>query len=325
MALLEVKNLNISFQTKKGNLQVVNDLSYVLEKQQTLGIVGESGSGKSVSAMSILQLLNKNAVIGGGEIWFEGQNLLKCSKKEIGQLRGNRISMIFQEPMTSLNPVFTIQKQLLEPLMIHRKLSKAEGKKQVLSLLAEVGIANPEVMAKQYPHQLSGGMRQRIMIAMALACQPGLLIADEPTTALDVTIQVQILHLMKQLMAEKETAILFISHDLGLIREMADVIAVMYCGQIVEMAPKAMFFGKHGCCHPYSEGLMHAVPRLSVTKGHRLEVIPGSVPRPEELPQGCKFSPRCKYSREICKQREPELMEWEPAHFVRCFLCRNMI
>ena len=244
MALLEVKNLHTFFRTKKGTVKAVNDVSYTLEAGKTIGIVGESGSGKSVSAMSILRLLDGNGYIESGEIVFDGRDLADLSEKEMCDIRGNDISVIFQEPMTSLNPVFSIDRQLSEPFMIHQGMSKKEAHKQAIKMLADVQIPNPEVVINQYPHQLSGGMRQRVMIAMALACKPKILIADEPTTALDVTIQAQILKLMNQLKKDTGAAIIFITHDLGVINEMADDVAVMYCGQVVEHAPADIIFHK---------------------------------------------------------------------------------
>ena len=244
MSLLEVKNLHTYFTTKKGIVKAVNDVSYTLEAGKTLGIVGESGSGKSVSAMSIIKLLDGNGYIDSGEILFDGRNILQASLKDLHHIRGNEISVIFQEPMTSLNPVFTVERQIGEVLQLHQHMNKKDARAKAVSLLADVKIPNPERVAKQYPFQLSGGMRQRVMIAMALACKPKLLIADEPTTALDVTIQAQILKLMNELKAQTGTSILFITHDLGVIHEMADEVAVMYCGQIVEKADaKTIFHG----------------------------------------------------------------------------------
>ena len=238
---------------------------------------------------------------------------------EMYKIRGNEISVIFQEPMTSLNPVFTIEKQIAESYIVHQHMSKKEARAKAVEMLAAVKIPNPEAVAKQYPHQLSGGMRQRVMIAMALACEPSLLIADEPTTALDVTIQAQILHLMNELKREKGTSILFITHDLGVINEMADDVAVMYCGQVVEMATVDTIFGKNSYSHPYTEGLMTSIPRLDTPAGTRLEAIPGAVPHPLDLPKGCKFAPRCKYCTERCRKEEPELVEIEENHQIRCF------
>lgn len=324
MALLEVKNLYTFFKTKRGIIRAVNGVSYSVEQGKTLGIVGESGSGKSVSAMSIIKLLDSNGYIHSGEIIFNGKNLVDVPLHEMTKIRGNEISAIFQEPMTSLNPVFTIERQVAEPFIVHQGLSKKEAAKKVVEMLSLVRIPNPERVAKQYPHQLSGGMRQRVMIAMALACRPKLLIADEPTTALDVTIQAQILKLMNDLKAEIGTSIIFITHDLGVISEMADDVVVMYCGQVVEKAPVRTLFGKDTLySHPYTEGLMSSIPRLDTPVGVRLEPIPGSVPHPLHLPEGCKFAPRCKYATDKCHAQEPELVEVSPGHQIRCFYPRK--
>lgn len=323
MALLELKHLKTFFTTKRGVVKAVNDVSYSVDAGKVLGIVGESGSGKSVSAMSILRLLDENGYIESGEIFFEGQDLTKLSKNDMYRIRGNDISVIFQEPMTSLNPVFTVEKQISEPLMNHQGMSKSQAKKKAVELLSDVKIPNPEVVVKQYPHQLSGGMRQRVMIAMALACKPKILIADEPTTALDVTIQAQILKLMNELKEEKGTAVLFITHDLGVIHQMADDVAVMYCGQVVEMAPLNTIFHKSEYSHPYTEGLMLSIPRLDTPADTRLEAIPGAVPHPLDLPKGCKFAPRCKYAQARCFEEEPDL-EWvSPTQQVRCFYAKK--
>ncbi len=319
MSLLEVKNLHTYFKTKKGIVKAVNDVTYSLDAGKTLGIVGESGSGKSVSAMSIIKLLDGNGYIESGSITFDGKDILQCTDKEMYHIRGNEISVIFQEPMTSLNPVFTVERQIGETLQIHQNMTKKEARKKAVDLLADVKIPNPERVAKQYPFQLSGGMRQRVMIAMALACKPKLLIADEPTTALDVTIQAQILKLMNDLKAQMGTSILFITHDLGVIHEMADEVAVMYCGQIVEKAPARTIFHDGTYSHPYTEGLMTSIPQLNTPKGEKLDAIPGSVPNPLYLPQGCKFGPRCKYCTKRCEEAEPPLQEVEPGHVVRCF------
>ena len=318
MALLEVKNLHTYFKTRKGIVKAVNDVSYSVEPGRTLGIVGESGSGKSVSAMSILQLLDGNGYIDSGEIWFDGKDLTKLSLKEMYEIRGNQISVIFQEPMTSLNPVFTVMKQLSEPFIIHQKMSKKQAAQKAIEMLYAVQIPNPEAVAKQYPHQLSGGMRQRVMIAMALACKPKILIADEPTTALDVTIQAQILQLMNDLQRENGTSILFITHDLGVINEMADDVVVMYCGQVVEKASARTIFSDCPVSHPYTEGLMLSIPRIDEVT-HKLEPIPGAVPHPLALPKGCKFAPRCKYCTEKCIAEEPDLLEVAENQLVRCF------
>lgn len=319
MHLLEVKNLHTYFTTKKGIVKAVNDVTYSLDAGKTLGIVGESGSGKSVSAMSIIRLLDGNGYIESGSVTFDGKDILNASDKDLHHIRGNEISVIFQEPMTSLNPVFTIERQIGEVLRLHQKLDKKQAYKKAVSLLSDVKIPNPERVAKQYPFQLSGGMRQRVMIAMALACRPKLLIADEPTTALDVTIQAQILKLMNELKHQMGTSILFITHDLGVIHEMADEVAVMYCGQIVEKADAQTIFHGGVHSHPYTEGLMTSIPRLNTPKGKRLEAIPGAVPNPLYLPQGCKFAPRCKYCTEKCLAAEPELQEVAPNHLIRCF------
>ena len=317
MALLEVKNLHTYFKTRKGIVKAVNDVSYVLEPGKTVGIVGESGSGKSVSAMSILQLLDGNGYIAEGEVIFEGRDLTKLTQQEMYEIRGNKISVIFQEPMTSLNPVFTVKRQLSEPFIVHQGMNKKEAEAKALEMLAAVQIPNPEAVLRQYPHQLSGGMRQRVMIAMALACRPKILIADEPTTALDVTIQAQILRLMNDLQRDNGTAIIFITHDLGVINEMADDVVVMYCGQVVEKTSARTIFGKPEFSHPYTEGLMHSIPRIdNIT--NKLEPIPGVVPHPLALPKGCKFAPRCKYATQKCLDLEPALVEVNPGQLVRC-------
>ncbi len=316
--LLEVRNLKTFFKTRNGIVKAVNDVSYTLESGKTIGIVGESGSGKSVSAMSILRLLDANGYIDSGEILFEGRDLTRLSQNEMYHIRGNAISVIFQEPMTSLNPVFTVDRQLCEPFMIHQGMKKKQAHQEALKLLEDVQLPNPEVVIRQYPHQLSGGMRQRVMIAMALACRPKILIADEPTTALDVTIQAQILSLMNELQREKGTSIIFITHDLGVINEMADDVAVMYCGQVVEKASARTIFSEPDQSHPYTEGLMMSIPRMSAIN-QRIEPIPGVVPHPLDLPEGCKFAPRCKYCTQKCIDQEPSFVETENGHLIRCF------
>ena len=319
MALLEVKNLHTYFTTKRGIVKAVNDVSYSVEAGKTLGLVGESGSGKSVSAMSILHLLDGNGYIDSGSVMFDGREMVDLPLSEMYKIRGNAISVIFQEPMTSLNPVFSVEKQVSEPFIIHQGMTKKEAAQKVVEMLADVKIPNPEVVAKQYPHQLSGGMRQRVMIAMALACKPKLLIADEPTTALDVTIQAQILRLMNDLKHELGTSILFITHDLGVINQMADDVAVMYCGQIVEMSPVREIFAGSDMMHPYTEGLLRSIPRLDADTDERLESIPGAVPHPLNLPKGCKFAPRCKYCTERCLNEEPKLVNVNEKQQIRCF------
>ena len=267
--------------------------------------------------MSILRLLDGNGYIADGEVIFEGTDLTKLSQEDMYKIRGNAISVIFQEPMTSLNPVFTVKRQLSEPFMIHQGMSKKEAAEKALEMLRAVQIPNPEAVLRQYPHQLSGGMRQRVMIAMALACKPKLLIADEPTTALDVTIQAQILRLMNELQRENGTSILFITHDLGVINEMADDVVVMYCGQVVEQTSAKTIFTDCPVSHPYTEGLMHSIPRID-NVGNKLEPIPGAVPHPLALPSGCKFAPRCKYATQKCLDEEPKLLEIVPGQKIRC-------
>ena len=319
MKLLEINNLHTYFETRRGLIKAVNGVSLSIEEGKTLGVVGESGSGKSQTAMSILQLFEKNQKIYDGEIYFQGRLISKLSTNELYKIRGSSISMIFQEPMPSLNPVFNVRKQIAEVLLLHQKLPKREAYQKAVEMLAAVKIPNPEKVAKQYPHQLSGGMRQRVMIAMALACRPKLLIADEPTTALDVTIQAQILRLMNELKQQTGTAIMFITHDLGVINEMADDVVVMYCGQVVERAPVETIFGDGRYSHPYTEGLMTSIPRLDTPPGVRLEAIPGSVPHPLDLPKGCKFAPRCKYCTKRCLEEEPELVQVSENQEIRCF------
>ena len=317
--LLDVKNLYVRFKTPDGIVTAVNDLNFTLNAGSTLGIVGESGSGKSQTAFALMGLLAANGTVEGSAI-FEGKELVNLPKAELNKIRAEQISMIFQEPMTSLNPVFTVTRQISEVLMLHQKLTKEEAAKRTVEMLASVKIPNPEEVAKMYPFQLSGGMNQRVMIAMALACQPKLLIADEPTTALDVTIQAQILHLMNELKRENDTSILFITHDLGVINQMADDVAVMYCGQVVETAPVDYIFqNKSIYMHPYTEGLLNSIPSLTSEKSEKLDVIPGSVPHPLDLPKGCKFAPRCKYATDKCRNEEPPLVQVEANQTVRCF------
>ena len=319
MALLELDNLKTFFTTKRGIIKAVNGVSYSVDAGRTLGVVGESGSGKSVSAMSILRLLDGNGYIDSGNIRFDGRELTTLPMHEMYKIRGNQISVIFQEPMTSLNPVFTVERQVAEPFMIHQGMNRRQAAQKVVEMLKDVKIPNPETVAKQYHHQLSGGMRQRVMIAMALACRPKLLIADEPTTALDVTIQAQILRLMNDLKREHGTSILFITHDLGVICQMADDVAVMYCGQVVEMAPARTIFSNPKFSHPYTEGLMVSIPRLDTPANERLDAIPGAVPHPLDLPKGCKFAPRCKYCTKRCLEEEPEFLRVSDTQQIRCF------
>jgi peptide/nickel transport system ATP-binding protein len=323
MALIEMKDLHTYFRTKRGIVKAVDGVSYSVDSGRTLGIVGESGCGKSVSAMSILRLLDGNGYIKSGEIICEGRNLVELPKNEMYKIRGNKVSVIFQEPMTSLNPVHKVERQIGESFMVHQGMSKRQAYAESVKMLADVHIPNPERVAKSYPFQLSGGMRQRVMIAMALACRPNLLIADEPTTALDVTVQAQILKLMNDLKREKGTAILFITHALGVIAEMADDVAVMYCGQVVESASVRTIFGENQYSHPYTEGLMISIPHLDTPKNYKLEPIPGTVPHPLDMPEGCRFAPRCKYCQAQCKTDMPELKEVAPGQSIRCFYPHN--
>lgn len=322
--ILDVKNLHTFFRTDKGVVKAVNGVDFQVRKGKTLGIVGESGSGKSVTSMSVLRLLEWPGEIEEGEILFtkdgETLDLARVPESTMMKVRGNDISMIFQEPMTSLNPVFKIGKQIAETLILHQNVSKHDARKKSIELLADVKIPRPEKIVDNYPHQLSGGMRQRVMIAMALACRPDILIADEPTTALDVTIQAQILKLMNDLKVDRNTAIMFITHDLGVINQMADDVAVMYCGEIVEHADVDTIFGPQSkYSHPYTEGLLVSIPRLEDNGNTKLEPIQGSVPHPLNLPVGCKFSTRCKYCTDKCKNEHPDLVEVEPGQKVRCF------
>ena len=317
MPLLEVKNLHTYFKTKKGIVKAVNDVSYSLEPGKTIGIVGESGSGKSVSAMSILQLLDANGYIAGGEVLFEGRDLTKLSLNEMYRIRGNAISVIFQEPMTSLNPVFTVDRQLSEPFIIHQGKTKKEAHELALKMLADVQIPNPEAVIRQYPHAAVRRYAAARHDRHGAGLPPKILIADEPTTALDVTIQAQILRLMNELQEEKGTSIIFITHDLGVINEMADDVAVMYCGQVVEKASARTIFSDCKMSHPYTEGLMFSIPRLD--SKDKIEPIPGVVPHPLALPKGCKFAPRCKYCTKKCMEEEPELKDMGNGQLIRCF------
>lgn len=318
--LLEIKKLHTYFETRRGLIKAVNGVSCTIEEGKTLGLVGESGSGKSQTAMSILQLFEPNQKIYSGEIIFDGKKISDFNRNQMEKVRGNDISMIFQEPMSSLNPVFTVEKQISEVLILHKKMNKKDAAKRVEELLAQVKIPNPHVVAKQYPFELSGGMNQRVMIAMALACEPKLLIADEPTTALDVTIQAQILKLMNELKEKQNTSILFITHDLGVINQMADEVAVMYCGQIVEQSPVDYIF-KHDITdynHPYTVALLNSIPAITSDRNERLDIIPGSVPHPLNLPDGCKFADRCKFATEKCRKEMPELVSVNENQKIRC-------
>lgn len=320
--LLEVKDLRTYFYTDDGVVKAVDGVEFEVKAGETIGIVGESGCGKSITAMSILRLIQSPpGKIVSGEILFEGEDLVKVSEKRIREIRGNSISMIFQEPMTSLNPVFTAGYQIEEILKLHQNLDEKEAREKAIEMIRMVGIPNPERIADEYPHQLSGGMRQRIMIAMALACRPKMLIADEPTTALDVTIQAQILDLMNELKEKLNTSIMLITHDLGVIAEMADHVIVMYSGKVVEDAPTIELFENPK--HPYTIGLMSSIPSLA-KEGQRLETIPGVVPNPLYLPKGCYFHPRCKYATSECREVQPELVEIAPGHKSACLRAQEV-
>jgi oligopeptide/dipeptide ABC transporter ATP-binding protein len=316
-SLLDVRRLRTHFATEHGELRAVDGVDFSLERGRTLGIVGESGCGKSVTALSIMGLVPQPpGRIAGGEVLFEGTDLLKLPPSRLRDLRGDQLAMIFQEPMTSLNPAFPVGEQIAEALLRHRAISKSEAKSHAVEMLRQVRIPSPETRAREYPHQLSGGMRQRVMIAMALACNPKLLIADEPTTALDVTIQAQILELMRALRAELGTAIILITHDLGVIAELADDVIVMYAGQVVERCAVPRLFAEPQ--HPYTIGLLGSIPRLDLEQG-RLSAIDGFVPHAAAMPEGCRFHPRCPFSVERCRQEEPSLTEILPGHFVACW------
>ena len=317
MPLLEVKNLKTYFATARGEVRSVDDVSFTLESGETLCVVGESGCGKSVTALSIMRLVARPGYIAGGEILFEGRDLLKLSEDAMRGLRGDDIAMIFQDPMTSLNPVYTVGEQIAEAIKLHRGVSQKEAWNQAIEGMRDVAIPSPESRAKTYPHEMSGGMRQRVMIAMALACDPKLLIADEPTTALDVTIQAQILQELAELQTKRQLGLLLITHDLGVVAETADRVAVMYAGKIVEEAPVHELFARPR--HPYTEGLLRAVPQLGA-KGHqtRLRTIEGVVPNPLELPPGCRFAPRCQHAQEQCRTGEITLLNAGEAHLSRC-------
>ena len=316
--ILEVRDLCVEFQTVEGRVQAVDHLSYTLHKGEKLGIVGESGSGKSVSSLAMMQLIpNPPGRVTGGEILYKGKDLVKLSEKEMQKLRGNEISMIFQEPMTSLNPIIQCGKQIAESLRLHRGMNKKEAAAEAVRMMKAVGIANPEVRAHEYPHQMSGGMRQRVMIAMALACQPQILIADEPTTALDVTIQAQILDLIRDLNREMNAAVLFITHDLGVVSELCDTVIVMYTGHIVEQAPVQELFRDPK--HPYTVGLLNAIP--AITKERKpLKTIEGVVPNPTERIEGCSFWPRCPHASERCRKEAPPVTRPGEDRLVRCWL-----
>ena len=313
--LLEIKNLNVSFSNRGDQVQVISDLFLSVGSNESLGIVGESGSGKSVTSLAVMRLLSEKTSWVTGEILFQGQNLLELSEAEMQGIRGNRIAMIFQEPMTSLNPIHTCGKQIAESVRLHSKATKKEAEARALELLELCGIPAPEQRMKEYPHQLSGGMRQRVMIAIALACSPDLLIADEPTTALDVTIQAQILELMKSLRRDRDMGIIMITHDLGIVYDFCDRVVVVYTGEVVEEAKVQELFEQP--LHPYTKGLIAALPQLDEDSS-RLEAIEGMVPDAGKMPQGCHFHPRCKYAIERCRAEHPALTIMPNGHKARC-------
>ncbi|HYW70823.1 MAG TPA: ABC transporter ATP-binding protein [Pyrinomonadaceae bacterium] len=319
--LLQVQNLHTYFQTREGLVCAVDGLSFCLDRGELLGLVGESGCGKSITALSIMRLVAPPGKIVAGEILFDGRDLLKLSRREMRAVRGNDVAMIFQDPMTSLNPVFTVGEQIAEALRLHRKLSRKAARAAAVEAMREVAIPDAELRAKDYPHQLSGGMRQRVMIAMALACDPKVLIADEPTTALDVTIQAQILELLNNLRRTRDLAVLLITHDLGVVAEVADRVAVMYTGQVVEESPVADLFAQPK--HPYTEGLLRSVPKLTTgatTKEARMQTIEGAVPRLTALPPGCHFEPRCPYRMPRCREQDVPLYPVTAEVAARCVL-----
>lgn len=315
--LLEVKNLKTSFRTHIGDVQAVRGVSLYLDKGEALGIVGESGCGKSVTMMSLMRLLADNAIIESDNIMFDGQDITNPTEKEMQKIRGNEMAMIFQDPMTSLNPLFTVGQQLTEHLIKHKKVSKKEANDLAIKMLDMVGIPSPEKRLKQYPHEFSGGMRQRVMIAMGLACKPKLLIADEPTTALDVTIQAQILDLMRKIKSDLNTSILLITHDLGVVAEMADYVVVMYAGKVVEEGGVMEIFKNPS--HPYTKGLLKSKPIITERK-EELYSIPGQVPNPVGIPDSCYFSERCECCKPECKNTIPHLRLIEDNHKVACWL-----
>ena len=315
--ILQIKNLKTSFFIDGGEIKAVDDVTLNVPKGDTIGVVGESGCGKSVMALSIMRLIEQPGKIIGGEIILNGKDILKKSKSEIRHIRGNKISMIFQEPMTSLNPVYTIGEQISEAYRGHQNIGRKKAYAKSLEMLKLVGIASPEKRMHQYPFELSGGMRQRVMIAMALACSPDLLIADEPTTALDVTIQAQILELVKELQQKLGMSVIIITHDLGVIAETCRNVAVMYCGNIVECADVEALFDNPR--HPYTIGLFKSLPRHDMDK-EELEAIEGSVPSPAEMPKGCRFAPRCPYAEALCLKEFPDLKQLEKGRLVRCWI-----
>lgn len=313
--ILEIKDLSIQYHADKRVVEAVNKLNLSLKKGESLGLVGETGAGKTTTALGIMGLIpNPPGKITEGEIIFEGEDLLKLNKKKIREVRGKKISMIFQDPMTSLNPVVTVGDQIAETIRIHEKCSKAEAAVKATETLEMVGI--PGERYGEYPHQFSGGMKQRVVIAIALSCNPDLLLADEPTTALDVTIQAQVLDLIVKLKKEKQTSMILITHDLGIVAEVCDKVAIMYAGEIVEFGSLEQIY--NNTCHPYTKGLFGSIPDLE-SHAKRLNPIPGLMPDPANLPEGCNFCPRCTCASERCEKENPGLIEVEPGHFVKCF------
>ena len=319
---MEVKDLETEFKVKRGTVKAVNGVSFEVDKGEILAVVGESGSGKSVTSLSVMGLIRDPGRVAGGEILFNGENLLKKSTKEMQAVRGDKISMIFQEPMTSLNPVYRVKDQIMETILTHTTMNKKEALKRAIEMLDLVGIPAPEQRVNDYPHQMSGGMRQRVMIAMALACDPELLIADEPTTALDVTIQAQILDLINRLREKLGMAVLLITHDLGVVAETADKVVVMYCGRVVEQATVEQLFTKP--LHPYTQGLLDSIPKMDEDR-ERLYMIKGIVPDPIHLPKGCSFADRCDKCMEKCREHMPKLSVTEDGRKVRCFLVSDEV
>lgn len=318
--LLEVNDLKTYFDTDMGVVKAVNGISFSVERGQTVGIVGESGCGKSMTSMSIMKLLPKNGRVAGGKITFNGNDITSYSRSQMSKINGKEMSIIFQEPMTSLNPVFTVGSQIEETIILHEKLSKAQAKKRAIEMIDTVGISRSKEIYNEYPHELSGGMRQRVMIAMALACKPKMLIADEPTTALDVTIQAQILDLLRQMKKDFNMSIMMITHDLGVIAEMSDYVVVMYAGRIVEKGPVREIF-KHPM-HPYTTGLLQSKPQINQLKD-RLYSIPGQVPNLIGLSEKCYFSDRCEKCTEKCQNGFPRDVQVGPGHFVACTACEE--
>ncbi len=314
--LLEVKSLRTSFFTDAGEVRAVDGVSFSVAPGKLMGLVGESGSGKTASVLSIMRLLPESAKIVGGEVIFEDQDLLKLSEPEMRHVRGARIAMIFQEPMTSLNPVFTIGSQIGEAVRLHQQTNRAETRNRTIEALRMVGIADPERRIDDYPHQLSGGMRQRVMIAMALSCNPRLLIADEPTTALDVTIQAQILDLIRELQVRLGLAVILVTHDLGIVSEYADDVTILYAARVMEQAPSAELF--RNPLNPYTRGLLESIPGIDGNRHRRLQAIPGSIPSALNPPAGCRFHPRCARAIPQCSAAEPPLEYKGPNHYVAC-------